>query len=500
MKAYKNSDRYLLRMEGVNIYEIIDDADKLNVRRGGGLLLREAVNEIKKIRGLKKISTGASVGLFELSEDSSRTHADIEKDIKKKLSEEPYKYFTFVVDIVPLADPVEDVQTDFQFAKEAVLARNRFRQYQQPTLVFPERNTDSGQIRVACEWDRIRPGVEMVEVKTSKASNLVTVSSSIKARHDYGRDQKKKDFYIKECEGVASFDNLEFTQDFHELAEGSSFSQLNKKIAVIYFDGNSFGKIQSSCRTAEELNDFDDRIKSLRKGFLCKLLEDIKDEDHFKNDEKIRLETLLWGGDEVIFVVPAWQGFRVLHAYYDHFRGEDNELPKLTHAGGMVFCNMKTPIARVEALARELAEHVKESPGGRERDMFDYAVLESVDYPAEPLEQFWESCYAGLATSRRPVTPIENWNQFSSDLRRLLKEELSKGQIYAVARAAVVETETLYKKRIDRAKDVMGNEIYDNLQKVLSELFAGHDEQWHWLHLVELWDYLELASLSEEFP
>ena len=48
----------------------------------------------------------------------------------------------------------------------------------------------------------------------------------------------------------------------------------------------------------------------------------------------------------------------------------------LTHAGGIVFCSHKTPIAEATATAKNLAEAVKDVT--REENRFDYLILESI--------------------------------------------------------------------------------------------------------------------------
>ena len=105
----------------------------------------------------------------------------------------------------------------------------------------------------------------------------------------------------------------------------------------MYFDGNSFSGIQARhCQTVAAIRDFDADIQGKRKAFLKALLTEIKADPLFLTaDNKIRLETLLWGGDEMIFVVPAWCGLRVLHFFYHYSQNWAFNGTPLTHAGGI---------------------------------------------------------------------------------------------------------------------------------------------------------------------
>lgn len=48
----QQENEYLMRVEGVNLYHVLDDTRQLSVRRGGSMLLRQAIKDLEK----KKIS------------------------------------------------------------------------------------------------------------------------------------------------------------------------------------------------------------------------------------------------------------------------------------------------------------------------------------------------------------------------------------------------------------------------------------------------------------
>ena len=259
---------------------------------------------------------------------------------------------------------------------------------------------------------------------------------------------------------------------------------------MLYFDGNAFGHIQAQhCQTLEDLCDFDTYIQGQRRAFLTQLLEDIKQDETFLTPQgKLRLETLLWGGDEMIFVVPAWQGLKLLNKFYTDSQNWAFRTEPLTHAGGIVFCQVGTPIQRVQDLAKDLAETVK-AQAGRNHNRFDYMVLESIDYPTEPLatlrkQQFGEE----LLATRQALAPF---NQAAEAGIKHLQEIIPKSQAYAVIRAILQEHQGVagaVAKQLARLEKVIEMPL-DNITANLEQLFPQHHPHWQWLHLVDLWDY-----------
>jgi hypothetical protein len=164
---------------------------------------------------------------------------------------------------------------------------------------------------------------------------------------------------------------VSFSEDLESLARCDKFRSLNKKIAVIYLDGNRFGAIQRDLVTSpdQQLN-FDRGIRSARAGLMVGLLDALIDENvdgkqgcvrlretsflpaSDRVERALRFETLLWGGDEMTLVAPAWLGFALIQLFYrltaDWKRNERlsrilTRKESLTHAGGIVFCHAKTP-------------------------------------------------------------------------------------------------------------------------------------------------------------
>lgn len=167
------------------------------------------------------------------------------------------------------------------------------------------------------------------------------------------------------------------------------------KLAVVHIDGNSFG------RQARERAEKGDRAIYRRYslyleaqgGLLLKAILDwmlsrptmrVRGKSEESEPYRLRFETLLWGGDEMTFVLPAWEAadfMTMLQAAlstwpipeYDKAEGQ------LTFAAGMVFGNVKTPIRDLRRVAYDLCNAVKREKDQRPGNWLQAISLEGVD-------------------------------------------------------------------------------------------------------------------------
>ena len=298
--------QYYLRVEGVNLAHFVYDTQDLSTVRGGSLLLLRAVDEVCKqvqTAHLMRISTGASIGLFQYDAADEAGAQQVRREVEELLHKDyRFKHATFVVDIQPSG-------TSYVQDREAVWARNRWRQMQQPTVAVPLWNTQS--VRV-CAIDHTRPAVSA----RHGLEALEHVSTSVQTRSTWGREQKQQ-FYEDETGSVI---DKEFVHDFDELtaAAAKDHGNLHHKMAVIYVDGNRFGALRDeTCTTPEAEGQFAETLKAYRRAALQELLASMQhDVTWVSANDRYRLETLLWGGDEILWVVPAWQGWRTLQQFY----------------------------------------------------------------------------------------------------------------------------------------------------------------------------------------
>ena len=269
------SAHYLLRIAGVNLYNIIKDTEQLSVYRGASLLLKQVIShfdlkdkkgfseeEVKEkffIQDIESISTGASEGLFLIAVIDNKKIEDVVDKIKNFfISDDNYKYFTFVVDAVSYKPD------NFKSANEKLIAKSRFAQMQQFSVALPAWNTRLKEHKPVCPVDGIHAADQN---KTISCPNENTFcSNSVSQRYLYGKDKKIK-FVIDEV----GDSELEFCNTLSEIAiddsKDNKKGNLNNKIAVIYFDGNGFGSIQAACKNEEELKAFDNTMQTKRKEF-----------------------------------------------------------------------------------------------------------------------------------------------------------------------------------------------------------------------------------------
>jgi hypothetical protein len=461
---------WLLRMEGVNLNAVLSDTDNISVRRGGSLLLRQAVLDITRKFTLTPISTGASIGLFQTSGSADEIDS-LASNVCDYLKTGNYRHFTFVVNSHPLDD-------DFITSKEGVLAKNRWQQLQTVSLALP-----TGAAPTCCEMDHLRPAD--AEQGIGQGDQQRSVSASVYSRHHYGRKQRQG-FYQEEV-GTA----YSVTDNLHDLSQNGGYGNLDNKMAVIYLDGNGFGALQQQCcRDAATQKEFDKTIQKQRRQFLQQILKKATHKKDFKtSSDEIRLETLLWGGDEMMLVVPAWKGMAVLQDFFHVSKNWQFQGQAITHAGGLVFCSHKTPITRIRQLAEELANGVKEK--SRNKNAYDYLVLESVDYPTTALDTYWQQVYqSSLAKDRQPLTPIDDWSGSACQaLREQVLDKISVGQLHTLAGSFLSRDEKESTQRKQRMTEVIDN--FSAIETTLKDYFPNQTDAWQWVHLLELLDYLD---------
>lgn len=484
-----------VRLEGVNLANFVEDVHDLSTIRGGSFLLLEAVEKVRERFQLTAISTGASSGLFAVPGGGDA--ATLRQEIEEFLHEDKdLRHATFVVDVC---------RDEFPAAREALLAMNRWRQFQQPTVAVP--STPFHPVRNECAFDHVRPAVATIPVK--KDDQPRPASASVKARRDFGRNRKTS-FYAQELRKLEEpaagallerVTGTQFVMDIEALAADEDRGSLEGKIAVVYFDGNRFGSIQKTCAGEAELALFDRTLKTDRQRALAVLLQDAFDrpDGWWTADGELRLETLLWGGDELIWVVPAWKGWEVVSLFYGASLSWSFQERPLTHAGGIVFCHSSAPIHRMNKIAKDLANSCKaviarsEPPDTHAgRDLFAYQVLESFDEIGPDFD--------GFRAARHP----------GADAADLVLRAQGMGMVavhFDAVRRALPRSklhEVLFALRDGRDAsaliDSIVAEMGDDARAALHELFrffrkgAAEGDPWTayapaWLHIAELWDY-----------
>lgn len=382
---------HYVRIEGMNLDAFIFDTRNLSVIRGASLLLLGAE---KKILGWlnaqrpRVLSKGASALLVEVT---TADPASLVKSLRDHLrADDQLKHATFTIATCPVKEPFRD-------CVEELIAANRWEQMQSASLSLPALNQDRAS--GICALNGILPGGAKVEI----AREQTNVNQSTAIRFRAGR-KAKQDFYDRF--GVPALPD--FAVDFDAIATGTK--NLNGKLAVFYADGNQFGKIQTSCCTKPVLQAlWDSHIRASRDAFMEDFLGAIAADPSWRcmgQDARLRFETLLWGGDELLFVMPAEKGWSFAQRFFAHFEKwkalhkanasllakegwSEEELadakfpetaPRLTYTASLVFCHHHAPIARIKHLAKDQMADGFAKDKSRDRDQLVVQVLESFDH------------------------------------------------------------------------------------------------------------------------
>ncbi|ETX00093.1 hypothetical protein [Candidatus Entotheonella palauensis] len=464
---------YYLQIEGVNLANFVYDTNDLSTVRGGSFLLLDAAKIIGDIFKdvLKPISTGASLGLFQFQAAEGDAVRD---EVKRILStHDQLKHATFAVDIQPDTG-------DYRLDREALRARIRWQQMQQPALAIPAWNDVPTEY---CEVDRLRPALT---ARPGPEKQPERVSTSVQKRSEYGR-QYKQNFYQQET-GRDHLADIEFAYDFKALTSTRmpAYRKLNHKMAVIYLDGNGFGKMRDkTCTNVDLQRQFDHDMTEYRKAALSALLDIMPQDASWLSDPpyRYRLETLMWGGDEILWVVPAWKGWQTLQLFYAQSQSWTWQGTPLRHAGGMVFCHHNAPIHRIKSLAVQLSDLAKETC--REQNLFAYTVLESFDYIGQGLTAALQERYGATDMF---VLNAEHMSTIETALPDL-KQTFPRRKLHEIV------------LRLRHEREAAEHE----LNKVLCELDQTSLDAWYKLqncfgdntpalcyNIAELWDYAGL--------
>ncbi|TVR81418.1 MAG: hypothetical protein EA405_08735 [Rhodospirillales bacterium] len=550
----------LLRIEGVNFDASVTDTNDLSTVRGGSFLHLDAIKAVKAmlercqassptspigtLKDVQTLSEGASIGLFRLTWTEppllQKVCATVagwldgrgQKDLKDAKLDTQHRrilararFATFVVDIVQGTG--EDAEA-FITARENVIAANRWRQMQAPTLVPVKAERADGRSardRV-CSFDFVRPGsLKQEPIK----GEVRSISRSVFLRRGYGL-RRKFDLYAEVLKRAGTslpdqrFDD--YARNFEEIAgPGDKGFPLSGKIAVFYADGNAFSRIQDTAVRGDFEPDisgdphecqrcYDERLRGWRDRLLAAVVDrlaacdvGVRPNGDDKRKCRLRLETLIWAGDDGTWVVPASFGWTLASTFFAETLGLDPDSGRpraddgwrlrgskgecqLHHAAGLVFCHHDAPITRIHRLARDLAEHAKKVDRGR--SLLAYQVLESFDHIGRDLDGFRRSrCPAGMRPEEMLIdgATMAGVPEAMASLNPEMGPRMARRQVKRLAltlheRGAGGEAEALEKALL---ADLKADGLQDQVA-ALHRCFG--DGPALWLHLDDLWDFL----------
>lgn len=338
------------------------------------------------------------------------------------------------------------------------------------------------------------------------------------ARERFGREQRQG-FY--ETHGGVTPDH-DFTNDFETMASAPPKDiglSPGSKTAVFYADGNGLGKLRQVAIDElglDGLKAYSSELLGLQKAMLGKLVGWLNEgavsrPDHFLAGGAFRFETLMWGGDEVLFVMPSWLALEFARNFFDWTRDWVVHGKPVTMAAGMVIANHKTPIRQTKNLAAELAELNKDENRGRSAIQME--VFESISVPDTDLKTYRDRLYfpRGKATEPAVYAPLSmepgRLEALTARIRALKADDgLPKSQLYSILRQVSEQAEPQStaglaspKDMFDKWKERAGSETHvrwEDLMVLDGAAGGGAAEGFSLAALAMLWDYVTEPSNS----
>lgn len=329
------------------------------------------------------------------------------------------------------------------------------------------------------------------------------VSRSVAARRYYGR--KAREEFFARRKGTIGFDaaRFGFVNDLHEMVDlapladdlssdreemtfalreaGQTAEQawreapretVRNKLAVFHVDGNDFTAIRDAMGgSAAALREFDEQVTALleRKvlaGFMRRLQAhadapdvwtpiprlralhgsvyrrpDTEPDDPDPQNNRLRFELLLYGGDEMAFILPAWLGLEFAGLFFDAVADAhilwNGKRYDLRFKMGLAFVNYKMPIREARNLAYGLCDIAKT----KDRNTIAIQAFESIEPPANGLGDvrsglFGDEPVSPKQTVAHAVMDADRLAETVAGLMAFKRAGAARSQLYGMLRAA----------------------------------------------------------------
>lgn len=464
---------WYLRIEAVNLDHSVYDTNDISTIRGGSSLLLDAVQisdkpEFSQI--LIPVSVGASTGLYQINAADDEIEK-IEQTVSKHLQGTPYCHFATFVVATDKKNAVESIVD----VNNRLMSQCAWRQYQMPSFSFPAPHDTHEE----CEFGGVRPVFRVIPGKEKKASQ------SVYTRREAGQALRKA--LYEKCFDETPPD-LQFTDDLEELAQG-------KDIAVIHFDGNRFGNIRDHCFSVDDFKEFDSKVQGIHKKAICQIVEQTP-----KTGNRTRLETLLWGGDEIELVVPTSAAWKTLKLFFDSaaaasFHTEAGNSFNLTYSAGVVFCRHNLPILQVRRYANQLCSIAKKQLSGDPEtftsndNRFAYFNMSSFDLVARDVESFVDS-YHHPAKAEDFTFNLDRLGPIHNAMLTITRS-FPRNKIYEIVEK--LQQGLPVDKEVKRALDMVDSSARSGLEQARQVILDSRDERW--LIIGDLWNLIGTQAL-----
>jgi hypothetical protein len=456
---------FLCLVEAMNLDTLFGDCEDLSTTRGGGLSVLNIGRDVAHGLGVPphNLISGASQGLFRLDGPDA---PDVRRRIVGALNGIPILRHATVF----FAVAEEGAPDRFQKTLADLQSDVRWQQMQAPSVVYPELKPGAQ----VCMIDLVRPAEDRHDLPEKK-----TQSDFSYERRQLGRRQRR--LLLQE---ILNRDDFEVAEHLSELAAGGpEYGNARDKIALLRFDGNSFGDKYVAQQSFTDLQRFSRNVKDQQKRFFQALLQapggSIPPE-WWAPAGRLRVEIVVYGGDEVTFIVPAWLGWEALQTFYQ----QAQSWPEVSYSGAVVFCHHKTPIHSVKRLASQLVDEAK-TRGGRTNAAM-YQVLESFDAIGRDLTEFLNQRFK-FAAGRGVCLGLADISALATAMP-VLRATISRRKLHQHVRALIKGGNFDFNKTVSDL--IEGRNVAPAATRQLLGQLHGQLGPAAFLHILELWDYI----------
>lgn len=405
---------WLLRYEASDFDNSLFDSSQLSAIRGASLTFLYSSRLVQGLiskqsgRSARAIYAGASQGAFSFEatrDDAMRIKASVCEALRRPDPETGcHQHMSYVVAVVEGAD------------QEALSRAEALCNAQAGQTAHPAWPTFSA--------DQTKPGSRRDPRPAQARKDL---SSAIEDRAAFGRRQRQA--FYRSFLGVTGQDpGFDFSDEFEEITRGAERLcrsaaepgapttplplSLHNKMAVFFADGNAFGKHRDHALARAPdlggLTAFSTQLIERQQQLLSAIISWLK--SHYRVGEenawftvdpidrraRARFETLMWGGDEMLFVLPSWLAFEFAELFFSIVRDWSIGGHPLTFSAGMVVCDRKTPISQAKAVAEQLSTAAKAVARGGNAygvNTLQVEIFEGLALPDGNLDGFRDKLY-----------------------------------------------------------------------------------------------------------
>jgi len=443
----------VVSLEAQNFDMTLYDTNDLSVVRGASLWLDKLEDLCRNVldecgaTDLKRLETGSErvVFSYEGSDEGS-----IRNGLEASLARDLWPYFHVAVAFADSADTGK--------------ARNKSSQLRNWTVRLP----DVENSKRPDELDRVRPATTTIQ----KGDNTRHVSAMTAARLRYGKEERQLFWRANIPEGGRAADSL---SDLVADPPSGLPDSAQRKVALVHLDGDKFGKLAAKDPVRFN-NDFS--------AFKSDLLKAVAHQAFDVDKGLLRLEALIWGGDDMTFVMPSWQALEFLSVVQE--RGK-----AATMTAAVVIAHHKSPIRQLNRLAGMISEEAK-SLDLRGQMLID--VFESAALPEDGPKSHWTRNFGpgvGAAQLAMPMADIKKISDQINDWKSRSDDDLlSRSKLFELLK---LPDDGELEYELEKYCLRMGRDV-DAIRRRAALSGGERGIRLNLCLMAQLWDYIQVSE------